>query len=75
LIREFAVLKDAVFAVAARTSVRAVQMHEILARFPAPISTISVNLLRKQEREAFSKLVSKSGLLIPRFKRKVCSGK
>jgi hypothetical protein len=75
LIQEFSVLPEAVFAVAVRTSVRAVQMHEILARFPAPIATISINSLQKQEREAFSRLVSKAGLLSDNFDRKVATAR
>jgi SIR2-like protein len=47
LIQEFSGLPEAVFAVAVRPSVRAVQMHEILRRFPVSVATISLNSLRK----------------------------
>lgn len=75
LIQEFSALPEAVFAVAVRTSVRAVQMHEILSRFPAPIATISINSLQKQERQAFSRLASKAGLLSDSFDRKVATAR
>ncbi len=75
LVQEFAGLKEAVFVVAVRSSVRAVQMHEILARFPTPISSLEINRLRREEREAFSKLVSTAGLLSVDFEQKASTAK
>lgn len=71
LIQEFSGLSEAVFAVAVRTSVRAVQMHEILSWFPSPVDIISLNSLQRAEREGFSKLANKAGLLSGTFGRKV----
>jgi hypothetical protein len=75
LIQEFSALPEAIFAVAVRSAVRAVQMHEILGRFPGPISTISINSLQRQEREAFSRLASKTGLLSDSFDQKVAAAR
>ncbi|MBC7151968.1 MAG: SIR2 family protein [Rhizobium sp.] len=75
LIQEFAALPEAVFVVAVRTSVREVQMHEILNKCPSPLSTISVNALYQQERRAFAQLVRRAGLLSPSFEQKVATAR
>jgi hypothetical protein len=71
LVPEFGVVSQAVFVVAVRNSVRAVQMHEILSRFPGPLDVLSIDSLQKQERDAFSRLANKAGLLSSTFDRKV----
>lgn len=75
LIQEFASLPEAVFVVAVRSSVLAVQMHEILAKFPSPIATASLNRLTRDDRIAFSQLASDAGLLSSDFEQKASAAK
>jgi hypothetical protein len=73
VIREFEQVADAIFIVAVRSSVRAIQMHEIIGSFPAPVSVLNLNQIDRDDRDALRSLASKSGLISPDFERKLSS--
>jgi SIR2-like domain len=59
------------FVVAVRTGVQEVRLHEIQARLPKPVSSLSLNGLTDTERSDFSDLVDKSGSGIANLKSRV----
>jgi hypothetical protein len=53
---------SAKFIVSIRTGVHDVRLHEITDRLPTPLGRVSLNGIRREDRDAFKKLLDRSGI-------------
>jgi SIR2-like protein len=57
------VLVNAKYVVTVRTGVQEVRFHEIVEKFPEPVRRLSLNGIRRAEREIFARLLDEAGVL------------